>query len=248
VVKGHVLIGNGGAEFGVRGYVTAYDAATGKLDWRFFTVQGTVAFNGTQLTAGTPATAIALSGGSIYGALTARDGGIQTLRGDLSALASQFVIAVNAAYNPTGATDDFFDPAGMTSGTIKRLAAVTAATLKASDGGAAGDNTIALAIARLANTTFSTSAGDGIDGTFSGFFGKSVSKLGEALSSANSRVQDQSSIERLVRGQRDSVSGVSLDEEMADLMKYQRAFQASSRVFTVLDDLLDVVVNQLGRS
>jgi flagellar hook-associated protein 1 FlgK len=44
------------------------------------------------------------------------------------------------------------------------------------------------------------------------------------------------------------VSGVSLDEEMADLMKYQRAFQASSRVFTVLDDLLDVVVNQLGRS
>jgi quinohemoprotein ethanol dehydrogenase len=40
VVKGHVLIGNGGAEFGVRGYVSAYDAATGKLDWRFYTVPG----------------------------------------------------------------------------------------------------------------------------------------------------------------------------------------------------------------
>ncbi|HEX5000663.1 MAG TPA: PQQ-dependent dehydrogenase, methanol/ethanol family [Terriglobia bacterium] len=40
VVKGHVLIGNGGAEFGVRGYVTAYDAATGKMDWRFYTVPG----------------------------------------------------------------------------------------------------------------------------------------------------------------------------------------------------------------
>ena len=51
----------------------------------------------------------------------------------------------------------------------------------------------------------------------------------------------------LVRSQRDGVSGVSLDEEMADLMKFQRAFQASSRVFTVMDELLDVVVNRLGR-
>lgn len=36
VIKGKVLIGNGGAELGVRGYVSAYDAQTGKLDWRFY--------------------------------------------------------------------------------------------------------------------------------------------------------------------------------------------------------------------
>ena len=40
VVKGLVLIGNGGAEFGVRGYVTAYDAVTGQQRWRWFTVPG----------------------------------------------------------------------------------------------------------------------------------------------------------------------------------------------------------------
>jgi len=40
IVKGKVIIGNGGAEFGVRGYITAYDAETGKQDWRFFTVPG----------------------------------------------------------------------------------------------------------------------------------------------------------------------------------------------------------------
>ncbi|MBN7796953.1 PQQ-dependent dehydrogenase, methanol/ethanol family [Parahaliea mediterranea] len=40
VVKGKVIIGNGGAEFGVRGYVTAYDAETGEQAWRFFTVPG----------------------------------------------------------------------------------------------------------------------------------------------------------------------------------------------------------------
>jgi quinohemoprotein ethanol dehydrogenase len=40
VVKGKVIIGNGGAELGVRGYVSAYDAATGALVWRFYTVPG----------------------------------------------------------------------------------------------------------------------------------------------------------------------------------------------------------------
>jgi len=40
VIKGKVIIGNGGAEFGVRGYVTAYDAETGRQAWRFYTVPG----------------------------------------------------------------------------------------------------------------------------------------------------------------------------------------------------------------
>jgi PQQ-dependent dehydrogenase (methanol/ethanol family) len=40
VVKGKVLVGNGGAEFGVRGYISAYDADTGKIVWRFYTVPG----------------------------------------------------------------------------------------------------------------------------------------------------------------------------------------------------------------
>jgi len=40
VFKGKVIIGNGGAEFGVRGYITAYDAGTGEQKWRWFTVPG----------------------------------------------------------------------------------------------------------------------------------------------------------------------------------------------------------------
>jgi PQQ-dependent dehydrogenase (methanol/ethanol family) len=43
VVRGKVIIGNSGAELGVRGYVSAYDAATGKLVWRFYTVPGNMA-------------------------------------------------------------------------------------------------------------------------------------------------------------------------------------------------------------
>lgn len=40
IVKGRVLIGNGGGEYGVRGYISAYDAKSGDLDWRFYTVPG----------------------------------------------------------------------------------------------------------------------------------------------------------------------------------------------------------------
>ena len=40
IVKDKVIIGNGGAEYGVRGYVTAYDTETGEQQWRFYTVPG----------------------------------------------------------------------------------------------------------------------------------------------------------------------------------------------------------------
>ncbi|MEO7414177.1 MAG: flagellar hook-associated protein FlgK [Opitutaceae bacterium] len=210
-------------------------------------LKGTAAFTGTQITAGSPATALALASGSIQGALAARDGAVATLRTNLDSVAQQIVTSVNALYNSSGTTGNFFNAAGVTAATIAIDSSVTVANLKASDGGAAGDNAVALGIARLAQQQFSTSGSGFIDGTFSGFYSTSVSRLGQALSTANARVDDQTNIETLVRNQRDQLSGVSLDEEMADLMKFQRAFQASSRVFTVVDELLDLVVNRLGR-
>jgi len=113
------------------------------------------------------------------------------------------------------------------------------------DGGAAGDNTIAQAVANLASKSFSTPA-DSIDGTFSQYYSKTVTDLGQSLTTANAHVTSQTSIATLVKSQRDSVSGVSLDEEMADMIKYQRSFQASSRIISIIDDLLNTVVNKLG--
>ena len=210
------------------------------------TVNGTLAFDGTKITGGTSGATLALSAGAIQGSLTARDGGVQTLRDNLDQLSAQLVASVNAAYNPTGLTGDFFNPAGTTAGSIALAAGVTAGNLKTSDGGPAGDNSVALAIAQLAGKNFSTAGGDQIDGTFSGFFSSTVSNLGQAVATANAQVSDQTNIENLVRTQRDGVSGVSLDEETADLLKFQRAFQASSRVFNTIDSLLDTVVNHLG--
>ncbi|MDI1247722.1 MAG: flagellar hook-associated protein FlgK [Lacunisphaera sp.] len=210
------------------------------------TVTGPVTFTGTGLTAGAPATALSFASGSIHGALAARDGAVQQLRSDLNRLARQLVTAVNAAYNPSAtAGADFFQPAGTGAGTIQVSAGLTAAGLRAGSG-AAGDNSIALAVAAVAHRAFSTAGGDILDGTLGGFYSGAVSNLGQALATANSHVDNQTGVEKLVRAQRDAVSGVSLDEEMADLVKYQRAFQASSRVFSVIDELLDNVVNRMG--
>lgn len=210
-------------------------------------VTGPVTFTGSGLTAGASATGVNFGSGAIHGALRARDGAVQELRDSLDLLARQLVTSVNAAYNPAGtAGADFFAPAGLSASTLAIAPGVNANTLRAGTG-AAGDNSLALAVAALAHREFSVSGGDAIDGTFSQFYSGAVSALGQALVSADSRVSDQTSIESLVRTQRDSVSGVSLDEEMADLIRFQRAFQASSRVFSIVDELLNTVVNSLGR-
>lgn len=208
-------------------------------------VTATLNFNGATITAG--GTPVSLVGGSAAGALGARDGAIQTLRDRLDALAQQLVTSVNTAYQSGGSSANFFDPTGLTAGTLRLAPGLTANSLQAGNGSAAGDNSVALAIANLAGQKFSTASGAAIDGTFSNFFASTVSDLGQSLASVNARVEEQTSIQDIIVKQRDSVSGVSLDEEMADLVRFQRAFQANSRVFQTINELLDNVISQLGR-
>ncbi len=46
---------------------------------------------------------------------------------------------------------------------------------------------------------------------------------------------------------KNSISGVSLDEEMADLIQFQHAYQANAKVISTVDELLDVIINGLKR-
>jgi flagellar hook-associated protein 1 FlgK len=208
------------------------------------TVSNTVAFSGTSLTAG--GTTLALTSGSVQGDINARDGGIQTLRNNLNALAKQVVTSVNAAYNPTSAAGgNFFAASGVTAGTIALDPSLTSSTVKAGASGNAGDNTTALAVANLANQSFSTSSGDAIDGTMTQFYAKTVSAFGQTISNVNSQLENQTAVQALVKSQQQSVSGVNIDEETTNLMMYQKAFQASSNFITIIDGLLATLV-QLG--
>jgi len=186
-----------------------------------------------------------VTGGSIAGTITARDGPLASLRTSLDTLAANLVTEVNAVhtggFSLTGSTGaNFFN--GTSAATIQLNQALLSnpALVQASGtAGAAGDNQTMLALAQLANKNI---AGLG-NQTFSQNYGQTVAALGQSLSSINDQSGTQQVVEAMLRSQRDSVSGVSLDEEMTDLVKFQRAYQASARLITTVDTMLDTVVN-----
>ena len=93
-----------------------------------------------------------------------------------------------------------------------------------------GSNDIALRIAELGNGEFSKDISD------------INSDIGNSLADLNDNIDHQKTIEDLLLEQRNAVSSVSIDEEVADLMQFQRSFQASSRVLNTLDKMLELVV------
>ena len=74
-------------------------------------------------------------------------------------------------------------------------------------------------------------------------YGQSVAQLGQALNGTNSQLTNQQIVERMLLRQRDSISGVSLDEEMTDLIKFQRAFEASAKLIVTIDEMLETVMS-----
>jgi flagellar hook-associated protein 1 FlgK len=121
--------------------------------------------------------------------------------------------------------------------------AVNSDTLKTAK--TSGGNTVALEIASLANNRFDSSS-DFISGFYTTYFNKTVTTIAQQLNSTNNRLEDQKLSEEMAVNSRDQYSGVSQDEEITDMMKFQRSFQASARHINVIDTLLEQVVNRLG--
>jgi flagellar hook-associated protein 1 FlgK len=105
--------------------------------------------------------------------------------------------------------------------------------------GAPSDNTVALALAGLAVQTNASLNNQ----TFNGAYGQIVADLGNGLKDANDQYGSYQAVNRMFLQLRDSVSGVSTDEEVANLMIYQRAYQASARIVTTVDQMLETVIN-----
>jgi flagellar hook-associated protein 1 FlgK len=131
---------------------------------------------------------------------------------------------------------------GLSPSILSSLQAIAAA---ADDGsgqmGGPGDNRTALAIADLKNEK------DGfLKATFSEYYQGLISILGADGAVMVSSRQAQQQVLDEVKARRESVSGVSLDEEAVNLIRYQKAFTASARAITTIDDILDVIVNLVG--
>lgn len=120
-------------------------------------------------------------------------------------------------------------------------------TPPAPDAFAAGDGERALKLARLRDQAILTGAPVGNRPSTPGEYLRSISStLGMAIQSAQRQYDGASLQVTQVERHRQSVSGVSLDDEMTKMIQFQQAYNAAARVMTTLDEMLDVIVNRVG--
>jgi flagellar hook-associated protein 1 FlgK len=116
--------------------------------------------------------------------------------------------------------------------------------------GAKGDNSRANAIGNLQTTTSTVDTnGDGVgdSGPFSSVVGSLISDVGTRSQTYRAQAETQQNLVSALQTQRDSISGVDLNEEAAKMMDLQRGYQASARFLSVINQLTDQLVNQFGR-
>lgn len=82
--------------------------------------------------------------------------------------------------------------------------------------------------------------------TLSQYYNQQITQLALNVKKAAANEKDHQNISDALDSQRTSVSGVSLNEEAANMVKYQRAFEASARMMTTVDQMLDTIINSMG--
>ncbi len=107
-----------------------------------------------------------------------------------------------------------------------------------------GNNANAVAIAQLRHdfTMVADPLGN-YTATFSQFYSSFIAKLGLDRDEASSTLETREFLIEQYETQQDGIAGVSLDEEMADLIKFQHTYQASARLITTASQMLDVLMN-----
>ena len=185
-----------------------------------------------------------LTSGSLESTVDTRDGALTTLQTNINSLASNLIAQVNtlhsAGFNLAGGTGAGFFTGGNAAGIAVNQSLVADPSLlqASSAAGMNGNGSVAAAMAALASTSLVALNNQ----TFSGSYAQSVAQLGTSLKNANDQVASQASVAGMLSGQRSSVSGVNLDEEMTNLMTYQRAYQASAHLVTTVDQMIQTLL------
>lgn len=191
-----------------------------------------------------------IQGGAMGGTLYVRDVQVPAYNASFDQLAYDMVTAINAQHQAGFGLDgvngrNFFTPIGAIAGAARNMA-VDAAVASNPDAVAAaedplflpGDNRNALALAALADS----SVASGGTMTFNEAYSTLVGQVGVAAR----RAADESTLRdtsiKHIEDIRDEAGGVSLDEEMTNLIQFQRAYQASARVLGVVDQLIQTIL------
>jgi flagellar hook-associated protein 1 len=170
--------------------------------------------------------------GGLLGAAKSPGGTLDGYLNTIDTLATSLATAVNAAYGGSFFTTG--TPSGATL-QVDPLLVASPSTLTGGTG-ASGSNDIALAVANL--------VGDpSIDGAYKSF----VAQVGSNVNEADRQQANAQIVTDSIEDRRQSVSGVSMDEEMSNMVRFQRAYQASSRAMSTMDDMIDLLINRTGR-
>jgi flagellar hook-associated protein 1 FlgK len=186
-----------------------------------------------------------IQSGRLKGLLDVRDQTIHSLRSSLDSLASELVTQVNQqhrlGFGLDGSTNqDFFVPTGTTAGTIAvSLTNVRQIAASSTAVGVPGNNANALTLSGLRSTAFAPLG----NATFQDYYSTIAGSFGSAAQGVQSNLQAQQVLHDQLTSQRASVSGVSMDEELANLLQYQRSFESASRMIVVADELFQSILS-----
>lgn len=188
---------------------------------------------------------------------------IPEARGRLDAMAAQFAQAVNGVHTtgftftgnsiPGTAAGNFFDAGSagnpVNAATLKLHAGVSGDPMRiAASGNANGptDNGVAQRLAGLRiseNTvTWTSSSGSTETGSFLGFFRSMVTRIGIDTAAATDNATVYRSLADQSDARRQSVSGVSTDEELVNMMRVQQSYQAATKLIKTADEMLQTLL------
>ena len=189
-----------------------------------------------------------LTGGTLGGSLTARDTTLAGLSQQLDALASQFATAMNSAqasgYDLNGASGGpiFTLPTTSNGAAAQIGVALTngAGVAISSDGSTNGTGNLSALLAVQTNPLSGSSSSP------TNSYAAIVQNVGSAASQVNASLTATTSVLQQLTTQQSSSSGVSLDEETTNLIRFQQAYTAAAKVVSTINDLYTVLMNMTG--
>jgi flagellar hook-associated protein 1 FlgK len=192
-----------------------------------------------------------VNGGELGGFLQVRDKTLGEMAEKLDTLAFQFADGINKQHQSGFTVDgrqgakffDFSGPGGIknAAGTIKmndELAKDTSAIATGLVRNAAGDNRSLLALANLENAKIVNGKS-----SFTDYTGEMIARVGIETQTSDDALENNKGIMQQLENLREQQSGVSIDEEAMNMVKYQKAFDASAKMIQAADSMLETVLN-----
>lgn len=187
-----------------------------------------------------------LNSGQIGGLLEVRDQKIPALLTGLDTLAAGLANAFNSAnaagfdLNGNNGGNLFVPPTAAGAAASLSLAITDPALIAASSDGSAGSNGNLASFSAIHDQPLISGQAP------SDYYGNLVFGLGNDAATATAELQSSQLVLQQFQDQRGSISGVSLDEEAAHMIEYQRAFEAAARVATTVSQMLETVIKMVA--